>query len=470
MYTENIIKSKTSEEELAKLNFSKAPSMVTSLPGAKTLEYLKRSDQTETMARGAGRFPFVFAQGKGSTVKCIDGNTMIDITAGVAVNSVGRCHPRVLEAIQKQMTHLMHASDGGSELRTRLAEKIASIMPNGLKNNCVTFFSQGGSGAVETAIKVAKKVTGRQQIIAFHGAYHGVWTASGSLTTGENYHKGNTHIPDVIHVPFPYFYRFPFGTKTKEECEDFCADYLDYLLNTPYTGADDVAAVILESIQGEGGYIPLSASFIEKVKAACEKNGALFIADEVQAGAGRSGKMWVVEYTNVTPDIITWGKGLGGDLPMAGCTVRKDLALKISEGSMPNTFAANGISAAVCMTNIDILTEEDNALLNRVAELGKETIERLQKAKETIPNIGEVRGRGLMIGIELVEDPFTRKPLSKDIIGEITIKMLNKGIIMLPCGRYGNVFRLMPPLTITRELLFKACDILVETIKEIIKK
>lgn len=456
-----------SEEELAKLNYPEAPIMKTSLPGPKTKEFLERAEQTESMSRGGGRFPMVFEQGKGATIKDVDGNIIIDITAGVAVTSVGRCHPRVISAMQKQMTKLMHASDLGSSHRTFLAEKVASVMPNDLKNDCITVFTQTGSGAVETAIKFAQTITGRKQIVAFHGAYHGVWTSSGSLTTGENYHKGNTHIPEVIHVPFPYFYRTPFGTKSMEECEDFCADYLDYLLNTPYTGADDVAAVILEPIQGEGGYIPLSANFIKKVKTACEKHGALYIDDEVQSGAGRSGKMWAIEYTDVTPDIITWGKGMGGDVPMAGCTLRKELGLKIAEGCQPNTFSANGITAAACMTNIDILTENNGALLDRVAKLGEDTIGYLNAAIPTTPYLGEVRGKGFMIGIEFVADKETKEPLDADTVGQLIITLLNKGVSMVPCGRYGNVFRFMPALTITKELIRKACDILLETLVEV---
>ncbi|MDR2775406.1 MAG: aspartate aminotransferase family protein [Tannerella sp.] len=455
------------EEELAKLNYSEAPLLKTVVPGPKTLEYLQRSDKTESMARGGGRLPFIYEEARGSTVKDVDGNVLIDITAGVAVSSVGRCHPRVIEAMHEQMFKIMHASDLGSKHRTILAEKVASIMPNGLKNNCITYFTQTGSGAVETAMAFARKITGRSQFVAFQGAYHGIWTSSGSLTTGNQYRKGTLKVPGIIHSLFPYYYRFPFKVNSMEECEDMCADYLDTLLNTPYTGADDVAAVILEPIQGEGGYIPLSPRFIERVKAACEKNGCLYIDDEVQAGAGRSGKMWVLEHTSVTPDIITWGKGMGSDMPMAGCSIRRDLAKFIEDGSQPNTFAANGVAAAACMTNIDILTENDRALLDRVATVGAETLDYLTKARTATPFIGEVRGKGFMIGIELVADKTTKQPLDGQTVGHLIGIMLNKGVIMVPCGRYGNVFRFMPPLTITKELIKKSCDILIESLNEI---
>jgi 4-aminobutyrate aminotransferase len=455
------------EEELAKLNYSEVPLLKTAVPGPKTLAYLQRSEETESMARGGGRLPFIYEEARGSTVKDVDGNVLIDITAGVAVSSVGRCHPRVIEAMREQMFKIMHASDLGSKHRTILAEKVASIMPNGLKNNCITYFTQTGSGAVETAMAFARKITGRSQFVAFQGAYHGIWTSSGSLTTGDQYRKGTLKVPGVIHALFPYYYRFPFKVNSMEECENMCADYLDTLLNTPYTGANDVAAVILEPIQGEGGYIPLSPLFIERVKAACEKNGCLYIDDEVQAGAGRSGKMWVLEHTSVTPDIITWGKGMGSDMPMAGCTIRRDLAKFIEEGSQPNTFAANGVAAAACMTNIEILTENDCALLDRVAIVGAETLEYLTKARTTTPFIGEVRGKGFMIGIELVADKTTKQPLDGKTVGRLIGALLNKGVIMVPCGRYGNVFRFMPPLTITKELIKKSCDALIASLNEV---
>ena len=199
-------------------------------------------------------------------------------------------------------------------------------------------------------------------------------TSAGSLTTGERYHQGNLHVPDVIHVPYPYGYRCALGGATQRESEERCADYLDYVLNTPYTAADDVAAVILEPIQGEGGYIAPSAYFLERVKAICEKNGCLYVSDEVQAGAGRSGTMWVVEQSSVEPDVLTWGKGMGGDAPMAGATFRKDLALQIPESIHPNTFAGNGVGAVVTMTNIDVLTENNAAIPARAATLGEETM------------------------------------------------------------------------------------------------
>lgn len=457
-----------SEKELAQLSYAEAPKMVTdTIPGKKTAAYLEGSINTESMARGGGRFPLVFAEGKGATVKDPDGNVYIDITAGVAVNSVGRCHPRVVAAMEKQMGSLMHASDISNVRRTDLAQKVASIMPAGLRENCITYFTQGGSGAVETAIKFVRKITGRTQIAAFHGAYHGVWCGCNSLTTGDQYRKGyGPFIPGVIHLPYPYCYRCCFGLEYPS-CELRCAQYVDYVLNTPYTGADDVGALIIEAQQGEGGYVPVPPEYFTIVKKACEKHGALYISDEVQAGAGRTGKMWCIEHTDVQPDMLTWGKGMGGDMPMAGLTIRKDLAAKIDDHSQPNTFAGNAVTAAACMANIDILTENDGALIKRAAVLGEEIKAQIKEGAKNIRVIGDVRGRGLMIGIEMVEDKKTREPLSRDKVGAIIMGMLSRGLIMVPCGRYGNVFRFMPPLILTRDQAGKAIEILLEVAKTV---
>lgn len=461
-------KSIISENELAQLSYSEAPQMIgVGVPGPKTQKYIDDSIEYESMARGGGRFPLIFAEGKGATFKDPDGNVYIDVTAGVAVNSVGRCHPRVVKAMQEQMGSLMHATDVSNVRRIEMARKVSSVMPPGLRDNCITYFTQSGSAAVETAIKFARKITGRTQIAAFHGAYHGVWLGGNSLTTGDQYRKGyGPFIPGVIHLPYPYCYRCSFGLEYPS-CKLQCAKYVDYVLNTPYTGADDVGAVIIEAQQGEGGYVPTPPGYLEMVKKACEKHGALFISDEVQAGAGRTGKMWCIEHYSVEPDMITWGKGMGGDVSMAGLSMRKDLAAKIADNSQPNTWAGNALNCAVSITNIDILTENDNALIKRAGELGQEISRLLQEGSKDIQVIGDVRGHGLMIGVEMVEDKESRKPLNGDAVGKIVMDMLNRGIVMVPCGRYGTVFRFMPPLVITREHAFKAVDIFLDTVKKV---
>ena len=456
-----------SESELEALSFPDAPNIKGEVPGPISQTLLERAPAIESMTRGGGGFPFVFDHGYGVTVRDPDGNLFIDVSAGVGVNSVGRCHPRVIEAMQKQSQRLMHASDISNTKRSELAEKVSSIMPPGLRGKCTTYFTQSGSGALESAIKFARKFTGRHQIVAFHGAYHGIWHASNSLTTGDQYRNGyGPMMGGVIHAPYPYAYRFPFDTSQKS-AEQICGEYIDYLINTPYTAANDVAAVVVEPQQGEGGYIAPAPEFLQLIRKACDKAGALLVVDEVQAGTGRSGKMWSVEHSNVEPDMLTWGKGMGGDLPMAGLTMRADLAQQLTPGSQPGTFAANAVSAAVCMTNIDIITDPEFDLINRAGQLGAETMEKVSASMDQIGIIGEVRGRGLMIGIELVEDRATKQPLVEDKMIQVVMGLLNRGIIMVPCGRNGNVLRLMPSLTISRAYMNKATDILIDVLKTI---
>ncbi|WP_338486964.1 aspartate aminotransferase family protein [Pseudomonas trivialis] len=452
-----------SEAQLEALHFADAPRIISgALPGPRTCEALALSARTESMARGGGRMPIAMDRAFGATFKDPDGNTYIDLSAGVGVSSVGRCHPKVVQAIRDQSEVLMHALEINSTRRTELAAKLSEIAPDGLRGDCITFFTQSGSDALEAAIKFAKRITGRHQIIAFHGGYHGVWNASGSLTTGTAYRKGfGAQMGGVIHAPYPYAYRFPFDT-THKSAEQIAGEYVDYLLNTPYTAADDVAAVIVEPVQGEGGYVPPSPEFLQILRQACDRSGTLLIVDEVQSGAGRTGKMWAVEHSGVKPDMLTFGKGIGSDLPMAGLIMRSDLAAQIPDGSMPNTFAANSLSAAVALTNIAILQDPELDLLGRAHTLGLEAQEYIRGFGSRF--VGEVRGRGLMIGIELVEDPLTRAPLEPQKIGALMGFLMSHGVLMIPCGRYGNVMRVMPSLTITRGLFFRALDVFREAL------
>jgi len=455
-----------SEAELAKLSYPDAPQILTVIPGPKSKKVLADVPKYESLTRPGGANPPVWDEGLGATVKDPDGNLFIDMTAGVAVSAVGRRHPLVVKAMEKQMGKIMHAIEAVHSRRTELAKKISGIMPEGLRGKCVTYFTQSGSGAVETAVKFAHRITGKSQIVACHGAYHGVWCGSGALTTGEGYRGYGPMMPDIIHVPYAYCYRCCFGLKYPD-CNLQCAKYVNYVLNTPYTAANDVAALIIEPQQGEGGYIVPPPGYLESIKKSCEKKGCLFIADEVQSGAGRSGKMWSIEYSGVVPDMLTWGKGMGGDLPMAGVTFRADLAAKTPEASQPGTFAANALSCVVCMTNIDILTDKKSDLINRAAVLGAGILAEIKAGADKTRIIGDVRGRGFFIGIELVKDKDTREPLPDDKVQAILGDLLSQGVTCVPCGRYHNVLRFMPSLVITKDYLEKATKILLKICQKI---
>jgi len=453
------------EAELKALSWEDAPKMVTEAPGPQVQALMAESARYESFTRGGGGFPVILSDGKGVTVKDPDGNLYIDMAAGVAVNAVGRNHPKVLEAIRRQCDVIMHTTDITNPKRLELAKKVSSVMPDGLKGECHTAVYQSGSDAVETAIKFARAYTGRSQLIAFHGAYHGVWMGTAAMTTAYNYRHGwGPMMPGVQHLPYAYCYRCPFG-KEYPSCDLQCGKFVDEVLNGPYTGADDVAAVVIESQQGEGGYVAPPPEFLEMVKASCEKNGCLYIADEVQSGAGRTGRMWAVQYSKVQPDMLTWGKGMGGDMPMAGVTYRADMEKALREGSQPSTFAGNAMACEVAMTNIDLITDPETDLIGRAATLGEEIKGLFTDAMPNVPCIGEVRGNGLMVGIEVVADRKTKEPLAGEKVGEITFKLLNAGILMTPCGRHANVFRFMPPLTIPRDYAVKASEIMIDILK-----
>jgi 4-aminobutyrate aminotransferase len=455
-----------SEAELMELSFPDAPQMITTVPGPKVAALMEESAKYEAFTRGGGGFPVILAEGMGATAKDADGNLYIDMAAGVAVNAVGRGHPKVLQAVRRQCELIMHTTDITNPKRIALAKRVSGIMPEGLRGDCHTSFFQAGSDAVETAIKFSRKHTGRTQILAFQGAYHGVWCGTSALTTGYNYRHGwGPLIAGVQHLPYAYCYRCPFNM-TYPNCDVQCGKYVDYVLNTPYTAADDVAAVIIESQQGEGGYVAPPPEFFQIIKEACEQYGCLYVADEVQSGAGRTGKMWCIEHSGVKPDMLTWGKGMGGDIPMAGLTYKAEIEKSLPEGSQPSTFAGNALGCEVCMTNIDIITDPELDLLGRATQLGEEIRGRFTDAMPNVKCIGEVRGRGLMIGVEVVADRKTKEPLDPSKSGEIAFKLLNKGVLMTPCGRYGNVFRFMPPLTVPRDYAYKATDMMIDILKE----
>jgi len=439
--------------------------MVTEVPGPRVRELLARSARYESVTRGGGGFPFIPERGRGVTVEDADGNLYIDLAAGVAVNAVGRGHPSVLKAVREQCDVLMHSIDITNAKRIALAERLSEVMPPGLAGRCHTAVYQAGSDAVETALKFARAFTGRSQVLAFHGAYHGVWCGTAALTTSYNYRHGwGPLVAGVIHAPYAYCYRCAFGM-AYPACDLQCAKYVDGLLNGPYTGADDVAAVVIESQQGEGGYVVPPPEFLEAVKESCEQNGCLYIADEVQSGAGRTGRMWAIEHSAAVPDMLAWGKGIGGDMPMAGITYRADIENALREGSQPSTFAGNAVACEVAMTNIDLITDPALGLLDRATVLGEEIKGVLVEAMSSVDCIGDVRGNGFMIGIELVANRESRQPLSPGVCAEIAVTVLNRGVAVFPCGRYGNVFRLMPPLTLPRDYAFKALDMMIDVFR-----
>lgn len=457
------------EKQLEALSHSHAPQIVTeTIPGPKAGKIFQEMLALETPQRPAGTmFPLVAEEAKGTTIKDVDGNIFIDFGAGVGVKSTGSCHPKVVKAIQDQAAKMGHMIDALTPLKYDLVNIMRENAPHDLKNNCFMTYFQSGTGAAEACVKQAKMITGRNQIVVFEGAYHGVFGHTNAMTVGEKYRQGyGALMPYVYHLPYAYCYRCPFNMEYPK-CGVECAKYLDYKLNTPYTGLDDVAAVICEAFQGEGGYIVPPKEWWPMVKKAAEKAGALCIADEVQSGFGRSGKMWASEYYDFNPDMLTFGKGVGNDQPFAGVMTNSKYLEKLVMQSQPNTFTGNSITLAAVKANYEIILDPEMDLIGRANELGDHMQSRFKEAQKRIEQIGDIRGQGLWQAIELVKDPETKAPTNPEFLDKLFPALFSKGLFSVPCGRHANVLRFMPSLTISKRALDTGLDIVIETLEEL---
>ena len=455
-----------SEEALARLSYAEMPLRVTNgLPGPQSSRLLDEALRYQTPTRPSVRSAMTVVEGRGAGIKDPDGNVFIDLSAGVAVNAVGRNHPRVVEAVRRQSGRLMHSAGHVSDTTVALARRLSEIMPEGLRGECVTLFAMSGSGAVETAMKFAKAITGRSQFVAFEGAYHGVFHGSLALTTRESYRAPyRPLLPGAIHMPYGYCYRC-FVDLSYPECGAACARYFRHRLTTPSTGADDVAAVIVEPMQATGGYIDPPAEFVRTLRETCDRTGALLIADEIQCGAGRTGRMWAIEHYGVVPDMLVWAKAVGGDVPLSGVTIHRRFYDRLPPASQVITGAENALANVVALANIEILTDPEANLLGRARELGEEIKAHIANAAQTSRIIDDVRGRGLFIGVELVRDKNTREPLHPKAIASLTRQCEQRGVYVMTCGRHGSTLRLCPPLVITRRHLFAALDTVLDVIR-----
>lgn len=440
------------EQELAKLSYPEMPRIVTNdLPGPKSREVIERALKFQTPTRPSVGGRLVVESGLGAGIKDPDDNIYLDMSAGVAVSSVGRNHPKVIAAVRDQSERLMHSAGLINETTVALAEKLSSVMPKGLAGECFTWFGLSGSSAVETAIKFAKAITGRSQIVAFEGGYHGVFHGSVALTTREGYRdRFRPFMPGAMHLPYAYCYRC-FADLKYPECNIACARYADYKLTTPNTGAEDVAAVIVEPMQADGGYLDPPVEFLQSLRETCTKRGILLIADEVQAGGGRTGKMWSVEHAGVVPDMMTWAKAIGGDMPLAGLTMHRKYYDQLPKSSQVITAAENALANVVALANLDILTDPDANLIGRAAIVGEEMKAELIGLLGDSAIVDDIRGRGFFIGLELVESKRSRKPLDAKAVGQILRRCEQSGVRVMSCGRYSTAVRLMPPLITTRQ-------------------
>jgi 4-aminobutyrate aminotransferase len=420
-------------------------------PGPRARALVERDNQV--IAPCAGRvYPFVIERGDGCYVWDVDGNRYLDLNAGIAVVAAGHSHPRIVRAIQEQATKFIHmaGTDFYNEQMISLGEKLVAAMPVSSpagappRRDWQVFLTNSGTESVEAAIKLARDVTGRQGIIAFLGAFHGRSYGSLSLTASKPAQRRGYYplVPGTFHAFFANPYRPPFDVDPARVTE-ICLDYIEHTLFHTIAPPRDVAAIIIEPIQGEGGYVVPAPGFLKGLRTICDRYGILLIADEVQSGVGRTGKMWACEHEDVVPDIVAAAKGLGGGMPIGAMIARTDLTHSWQPGSHGNTYGGNALACAAANQVLALVEEELAANAARVGAYMKEGLEELQGR---YAQIGEVRGRGLMLGVEFVKDRATKEP-AKALANEVMEQAFKRGALLLTCG--ASTIRFCPPLTLT---------------------
>lgn len=427
------------------------------VPGPKAREIIER-DKAVISPSYPRAYPFVMERGRGTEVWDVDDNRYLDFGAGIAVMATGHSHPRVIAAIQDQADRFVHIScDFYHALWVELGEKLNEIAP--FQEEAVSFMTNSGTESVEAAIKLARHVRGGSQFIGFLGGFHGRTLGSLSFTASKpHYHRGFYPLMNgVVHVPFPDPYRPLLASKPGEDYGETIVRYIDQQILGKLLPPDDVSAILLEPILGEGGYVIPPSGFLPSLRQLCDQYGILLIVDEVQAGMGRTGKWWATEHFNVEPDIICAGKGIASGIPLGAMIARKSL-MTWPFGSHGTTYGGNPIACAASLTTIDLISTE---YMNNAREVGQYTLEALQDMQYRHPSIGDVRGIGLMIGVEFVRDRETKEP-AKDLHNRISALAFERGLLTLGCGE--SVIRIAPPLSISRSEIDEGLIIFEEAI------
>ncbi|HMF90554.1 MAG TPA: acetyl ornithine aminotransferase family protein [Candidatus Angelobacter sp.] len=438
---------------------SAGPNIRTKLPGPKAQKILE-GDARYISPSYTRSYPLVAKRGHGAVIEDVDGNEFLDFSSGIAVVSTGHCHPEVVAAIQKQAAELIHMSgtDFYYENMITLAERLQKIAP--MSGPVRVYYGNSGTEAVEAAMKLARYHTKRQGIIAFYGAFHGRTMGSLSLTASKAQQRRRFFpvVPGVAHVPYPYLYRRPEGMSEAQyvkECVSFLEDRVFKTIMPP----EECAAIFIEPIQGEGGYVPAPREFMQELRRICDQHGILLVADEVQSGAGRSGKWWAIEHTGVEPDIVTIAKGIASGMPL-GITLTRAEIMDWVPGSHASTFGGNPVCIEAALATMNVLERE--AIANAAA-VGDHVMRRLKTwlDNDKHPMVGDVRGCGLMIGVEIVKDKNTRAK-AHDERERIVDLAFERGVLFLGAGE--NSIRFAPPLIITQEQADIALDVLEECI------
>jgi len=431
------------------------PHLLTPLPGPRAQAIIAR-DQKVLSPSYTRSYPLVADHGEGAIIEDPDGNRFLDFNAGIAVASTGHCHPEVVDAIQRQAARLIHMSgtDFYYENMVELAEKLAASAPG--PGPWRVYFGNSGTEAVEAAMKLARYHTGREKFIAFYGSFHGRTMGSLSLTASKVVQRRGfgTLLPGVYHAPYPNPYRQPGEDGT---CS---VRWIEEQLFRTVLAPEDVAAIFVEPVQGEGGYIVPPPAFLRELRALADRHGILLVFDEVQCGMGRTGRLWAASHFGVTPDIFTTAKGLASGLPLSACIAKADI-MQWRPGAHASTFGGNPVAVESALVTLSLVQRELAANAGRV---GAHILERLRTWPVRFPNVGDVRGLGLMIGIELVKDQSTkeRAPEVRDLLEQMAFE---RGLLVLGAG--ANTIRLCPPLILTEGQADFALDTLEECLQNL---
>ncbi len=442
---------------------SKLPQLVTPLPGpaAKKVLQLDRQYISPSYTRG---YPLVAKTGRGAMVEDVDGNVFLDFAAGIAVVSTGHCHPEVVAAIQKQAAELIHMS--GTDFyypgMIDLAQKLSAITPG--KEPKRVYFGNSGTEAIEAALKLARYHTRRDKFIAFYGCFHGRTMGSLSLTASKSVQRKGfgSLLAGVFHVPYANPYRCPYGL-TPEQCCTECAAVLEREIFKRIVDPEEVAAIVVEPIQGEGGYIPGPPEFLLELQRVCRKYGILLVSDEVQCGMGRTGKWWAGDHAGLEPDILCTAKGIASGMPL-GVTIARTSVMDWKPGAHASTFGGNPVCIAAALATIDLL---ERKFIENARRMGEFIFQRTADWPQRHKIVGDVRGKGLMIGVEIVRDQQT-KERAHDLRERIVALAFQKGLLVLGAGE--NTVRMSPPLIIDEEQADFAVRTLDACISEVEKE
>jgi 4-aminobutyrate aminotransferase len=440
------------------------PYLATEVPGPKARDLVGQSEQAVSPSL-AHVYPLAVKSAQGVVVEDVDGNRFLDCAAGIAVCSTGHCHPGVVKAIQQQASRLLHicGADFYDPAYIRLAERLAKLVPcRGASqegNSRRAFLANSGAEAVEAALKLARHHTGRPRILAFLGAFHGRTLGAVSLTASKPvYHGGfGPLVPGITHVPYAYCYRCAYNL-THPACGLACVDYIEDVLFARSIPAEEVAAIFVEPVQGEGGYIVPPPGWIARLRELCDRHGILLVDDEVQAGIGRTGKMFAIEHWDVQPDIVCVAKALGSGMPISAMIASEDI-MSWPRGAHGSTFGGNPVACAAALATLDVIEEE--RLLHNATRVGQQLLQNLRDLAEESHTIGDVRGLGLMIGVELVKDKTT-KVYAKQEAQQVVLECFKRGLLLLPCGPSG--IRFAPPLILTKAQADTAFQIFAEAL------